>query len=314
MVLTPEELKEKYVGVQVVTVTPFREDFSLDEEGLRNNTRFLIRSGVHGLQPTGSTGEFWNLTPNEHKRVMEIVVNEVGDRIPVVPGTGYSGTKQTIEMSKHAEKIGADGVMVMPPYYAIPTPEGIYQHYKTLAQSIKIGIVVYNNPSMTKISLGTDLIARLAEIPNIVAVKDTTRDIIDVFSHLYELNEILTFSVGLGELQAPYFYLSGGKGHVSDLANFAPQIALDMYNAAMKRDWKEVMAIHLKLYPYFKFVERKSRENEGMIWIAICKEAMKILKMPGWPPRKPLLPLKEDEIKELEEVLRKIGALGYTKQ
>jgi len=309
MVLTPEELKKRYIGVQVVMVTPFREDFSLDEEGLRCNTSFLIKSGVHVLQPAGSTGEFWNLTPNEHKRVMEIVVDKARGRIPVVPGTGYSGTKQTIEMSKYAEEIGADGVMVVPPYYVIPTPEEIYEHYKTLAQSIKIGIVVYNNPAMTKITLGLDLMAKLAEIPNIVAVKDTTRDIIDIFSHQYSLREKLTFSVGLGELQAPYFYLSGGKGHVSDIANFAPQIALEMYNAAMKKNWKKVMDIHFKLYPYFEFVERKSKEKKGMLWLVICKEAMKILEMPGWPPRKPLLPLREDERNELREVLKEIGIL-----
>lgn len=307
--LTPEELKEKYVGVQVVMVTPFHEDFSLDEDGLRRNTRFLVESGVHILHPTGSTGEFWNLTPEEHKRAMEIVIDEAKGKIPVVPGTGYSGTKQTIEMSRYAEEIGADGVMVVPPYYVVPTPEGIYEHYKTLAQSLKIGIVVYNNPSMTKINLGSDLLAKLAEIPNIVAVKDTSRDIIDIFSHQYLLGDKLTFSVGLGELEAPYFYLSGGRGHVSDIANFAPHIALGMYNAAMEKDWEKISKLHFKLNPYFDFIEKLSKSKNGMIWITILKEAMRILGMPGWPPRKPLLPLTKKEREELKEILKKIGIL-----
>ena len=305
--MEPAELKEKYVGVQVVMVTPFKKDYSLDEDGLRENVHFLLKNGVHVLHPAGSTGEFWNLTTEEHKRVIKVVVDEVGGKVPVIPGTGYSGTKQTIEMSKYAEDVGADGVLVLPPYYVIPTPEGIYQHFKTLSESIKIGIIVYNNPSMTKISLSTELLQKLATLPNVVAVKDTTRDIIDIFLHLYALEDRLTFSVGLGELQAPYFYLSGGKGHVSDMANFAPKHAVEMYNLAKKGDWGGMIQLHRRLNPYFEFVERKSRERNGMIWISIIKEAMKILGLPGWPPRKPLLPLEEQDVSELKTVLERIG-------
>jgi 4-hydroxy-tetrahydrodipicolinate synthase len=305
--MTPAELKERYVGVQVVMVTPFNEDYSLDEDGLKRNVDFQIENGVHILHPTGSTGEFWNLTPEEHKKTMKIVVDRAKGRIPVIPGTGYSGTKQTVEMSKYAEEIGADGVLVLPPYYVTPTPEGIYQHFKAVAEAVKIGVVVYNNPSMTKISMSSDILAKLAKIPNIVAVKDTTRDIIDIFSHLYLLGDQVTFSVGLGEVQAPYFYLSGGKGHVSDIANFAPKMAVEMYDAAKKKDWQRVIDLHRRLNPYFEFVERKSREKNGMIWITVTKEAMKILNLPGWPPRKPLLPLPEDDRRQLKHILEDLG-------
>lgn len=307
--MEPKELKEKYVGVQVVMVTPFREDFSLDEEGLRSNTKFLIEQGVHCLHPVGSTGEFWNLTPDEHKRVMEIVIEEAKGKVPVIPGTGFSGTKQTIEMSKYAEELGADGVLIVPPYYVVPTPAGMYAHFKALADALKIGIIVYNNPGMVKVALSTDLMAKLAEIPNVIAVKDTTRDIIDLFSHLYSLSDRLTFTIGLGELQAPYFYLSGGKGHVSENANFAPQICLDMYNAAMKKDWQSLADQHRNLYPFFEFVERITQKKQGLVWITVIKEAMKIVGLPGWPPRKPLLPFSEDERNELREVLKKIGVV-----
>jgi len=304
--LEPEELKEKYKGVQVVMVTPFNNDFSLDEEGLRKNTRFLLDSGVHVLHPTGSTGEFWNLTPEEHMKVMEKVVDETSGRAPVIPGTGYSGTKQTIEISRYAEEIGADGVLVVPPYYVTATPEGIYEHYRALAESIKIGIIVYNNPAMTKISLASNLLAKLAEIPNIVGVKDTTVNFLKIAQHLHILGDKLRFSVGL-EPQAPYFYLAGGKGCVSELANFAPQIPLKIYKSATEKNWKGVMEIQHKLGDYYDFVDRKSRESGGMLWITIIKEAMRLLKLPGWPPRKPLLPLREDDLKELREILKEIG-------
>jgi 5-dehydro-4-deoxyglucarate dehydratase len=147
----------------------------------------------------------------------------------------------------------------------------------------------------------------LATLPNVIAVKDTTRDIIDIFLHLYALEDRLTFSVGLGELQAPYFYLSGGKGHVSDMANFAPKHAVEMYKLAKKGDWNGMIQLHRRLNPYFEFVERKSREKNGMIWISIIKEAMKILGLPGWPPRKPLLPLEEKDVSELETILERLG-------
>ena len=304
--MEPEELKEKYEGVQVVMVTPFNNDFSLDEEGLRQNTRFLLDSGVHVLHPTGSTGEFWNLSPEEHMKVMEKVVDETGGRVPVIPGTGYSGTKQTIEISRYAEKIGADGVLIVPPYYVTATPEGIYEHYRALAESINIGIIVYNNPAMTKIHLASNLLAKLAEIPNIVGVKDTTVNFLEIAQHLHLLGDRLRFSVGL-EPQAPYFYLAGGKGCVSELANFAPQIPLEMYKKATEKNWKGVMELQHGLEDYYEFVDRKSRESSGMRWIAIIKEAMKLLKHPGWPPRKPLLPLRKEDLKELREILKKIG-------
>lgn len=304
--MEPEELKEKYRGVQVVMVTPFKDDFSIDEEGLRQNTRFQIDSGVHVLHPTGSTGEFWNLTLEEHMKVMEIVVDETNGRVPVIPGTGYSGTKQTIEISKYAEKIGADGILVVPPYYVTATPDGIYEHYKALAESIKIGIIVYNNPAMAKISLESNLLAKLAEIPNIVGVKNTTVNFLEVTQQLHLLGEKLRFSVGL-EPQAPYFYLAGGKGCVSELANFAPKIPLEMYKMATEKNWKRVMEIQHKLENYYEFVDRKSGESGGMLWITIIKEAMKLLKLPGWPPRKPLLPLKDKDLKELRVILKKLG-------
>ena len=302
-VMEPEELKEKYVGAQCVMVTPFKEDFSVDEDGLKLVTDFLIENGVHVLQPTGSTGEFFSLTPEEHKRVIKIVVEEVGGRVPVVPGTSHSGTKMTIEMSKYAESVGADGVMIVPPYYQLPTLEGIYEHYKAVAESIKIGIVVYNNPWTSKITIGPELMRKLAEIPNIVAVKKTTRNMTLALRLLNKLGDRLTFSMGSGEELAPFYYMCGAKGHVTAIANFAPKFAVGMYEAAMRKDWDEVMKIHSKLTPYFELNHRLGEKNKGTMYISMTKEAMKMLGLPGWPPRKPLLPLHDDEREELRKVL-----------
>lgn len=308
-ILEPKELRRKYVGAQVVMVTPFREDYSLDEEGLRHNTNFLIENGVHVLQPCGSTGEFWSLTPEEHKLVIKIVVEEAKGKVPVVPGTAHSGTKLTVELSKYAEEVGADGAMIVPPYYERPTIEGINQHYRTVAEAINIGIVVYNNPWTSKVTIGPELMSRLADIPNIVAVKEMTADMRLALNLIMKTGDRLTYSMGAGEILAPYFYMSGAKGHVTGIANFAPKIAIEMYEAAMKGDWGIVNEIHKKIFPYLELDAKLNRKHRGTMYITIIKEAMRMLELPGWPPRKPLLPLSGEERGELKGVLEKIGVL-----
>jgi len=306
--MEPEELKEKLAGVNCVMVTPFKEDYSLDEDGLRTNTRFLTKNGVNVLIPAGSTGEFWSLTPEEHKRVIKIVVDEARGKSIVVAGTAHSGTKLTVELSQYAEKVGADGVMIVPPYYQKPTIEGIYEHYKTVAESIKIGIVIYNNPWTSKITIRTDLMERLAKIPNIVAVKETSGDLRLAFRLINRLKDRLTFLAG-AEILAPFYYMLGAKGHVTATANFAPQISKDLYDAAKEKNWEKMNNVYSILAPYFEFVERLTEKKNGTMYISIAKEAMKMLNLPGWPPRKPLLPLTEEERKELKEILKKMGLL-----
>lgn len=307
--MDPEELREKYIGCQVVMVTPFREDYSLDEDGIRCLTNFLIEAGVQVLQPCGSTGEFWSLTPEEHKRVIKIVVDEAAGRVPVIPGTAHSGTKLTVELSKYAEEVGADGVMIVPPYYQIPTLEGIYEHYKTVAEAIKIGIVIYNNPGTSKITIREELMEKLATIQNVVAVKDTTADMWLSLRMLRRLGDKLTFSMGSGESLAAGYYLAGGRGHVSAFANFAPTLSVAMYKAAMNEDWEKVKELDAKMAPFFELDQRLSDKHQGTIYITLTKEACRMLGLPGFPPRKPLLPLEDDEREELRVVLEKIGVL-----
>lgn len=307
--MRPRELGERYVGCQVVMVTPFRNDSSLDEKGIRHLTNFLIKGGVQVLQPCGSIGEFWSLTPEEHKRVIKVVVDEADGRIPVVPGTAHSGTKLTVALSKYAEEVGADGVMIVPPYYEVPTLDGIYEHYKTVAAAIKIGIVIYNNPFTSKITIREELMKRLATIPNIVAVKDTTADMWLSLKMLRRFGDRFTFSMGSGESLAAGYYLAGGKGHVSSFANFAPTLPVALYKAANDRDWEKVKEIDAKMAPFFELRRKLSTKHQGTISITLTKEACRMLGLHGFPPRKPLLPLEDDERQELRAVLAKMGIL-----
>lgn len=307
--MDPEKLREKYVGCQVVMVTPFKDDYSLDEDGIRRLTNFLIKGGVQVLQPCGSTGEFWSLTPEEHKKVIKIVVDEADGRIPVVPGTAHSGTKLAVVFSKYAEEVGADGVMIVPPYYHIPTLDGIYEHYKTVAEAIKIGIVIYNNPFTSKITIREELMEKLATIPNVVAVKDTTADMQLSLRLLRRFGDRLTFSMGSGESLAAGYYLAGGKGHVSSFANFAPTLPVAMYKAAKDRDWEKVKELDTKMAPFFELRQKLSNKHQGTVYITLTKEACRMLELPGFPPRKPLLPLEKNERQELRTVLAKMGIL-----
>lgn len=310
--MEPKELKEKYAGSLVVMVTPFKKDYSLDEEGLRYNTRFLIKNGVHALHPTGSTGEFFSLTPEEHKKVIKTVVDEAEGKVPVVPGTSHSGTKLTVELSKYAEDAGADGVMVLPPYYIHPDVEGVYEHYKRVAESVHIGIVVYSNPWTSKVHITPELMAKLAEIPNIVAIKEC-HDMGLTVRMFKLLKGKIALTTGWGEYLAPFCYMIGGQGSVTEFGNIAPRIGVEMYEAAQRKDWAKVMELYFKALPFFE-LEYGNLLNPREImpnpkFIPMVKEAMNILDLPAGPPRSPLLPLSNEEKKEIRSVLKKVGLL-----
>lgn len=162
---------EKFHGIMPPILTPMHEDGSIDESTMRKFVNFLIDGGVNAIIVNGTMGEFYALTDEERTQTAKIVINEVKGRIPVVVGTGHSGTKPAVEFSKIAQDLGADAVQVMPPYYIVPTDEGVYEHYREIAKAIKIPMFVYNNPGTTKVDLSAQLIARLAELDNIIGIK-----------------------------------------------------------------------------------------------------------------------------------------------
>ncbi len=162
---------EKFHGIMPPILTPMHEDGSLDESTMRKFVNFLIEGGVNAIIVNGTMGEFYALTDEERTQTAKIVIKEAKGRIPVVVGTGHSGTKPAVELSKIAQDLGADAVQVMPPYYIVPTDDGVYEHYREIAQAIKIPMFVYNNPGTTKVDLSAQVIARLAEIDNVIGIK-----------------------------------------------------------------------------------------------------------------------------------------------
>jgi len=163
----------KLEGIMPALVTPFTADGkAVDEEKLRFLVSHCLEVGVHGVVPCGTTGEFTNMTTEEKKRVIKIVVDEVNGKVPVVAGTGTSGTEQAVEMTKYAMDVGADAALVVTPFYLKPADRGIYEHYATVAAAVDLPIVLYNIPQCTGVSLSWQIVEDLAQIPNIVGVKD----------------------------------------------------------------------------------------------------------------------------------------------
>jgi len=320
--MEPEKLKEKLKGVFVVVATPFNEKDELDEDGLRYNLKFLVEKGKGkplSLIVAGSTGEFYALSNDEYKRLIKIAVDEVNGKLIVIAGTGQAGTKKALAMSKYAEDVGVDGIMVVSPYYHIPTEEGMYTHFKTIGDNINIGMLIYNNPDTTKTYINPWLMAKIAEIKNVVGVKENGHDLMMFYWMMKVVGDKIPILCGLGEFWFLVESILGSHGFVSALANYAPEIALKLYESIDKGDFYQARAIIDKLKPLFEF-ERKVAISHGpsttilpvgfvtsYMWIGIMKEAMNIVGLKGGKPRLPLLGLNKNERKELESILEKIG-------
>jgi 4-hydroxy-tetrahydrodipicolinate synthase len=305
--MEPEELKEKIRGVLVAMTTPFSSDFELDEAGLRKQTRFLIESGIEkgkgGLVPTGTTGECPMLTDEERGRIFKIVVEETKGKAPVVAGCNHTDTRTVIKLAKYAKEAGADGLMISPPYYWAPSEEIILNHYKTICKETDLGIMVYNNWFATQVDISTETMSKLAELPNIVALKENT-PYIEKFGKILDAlgNKIVIFN-GAGEPHEPHAFLMGAKGFVTGVANFIPKTLLEMYQAEREGEYVKAREIHRKITPLVDFIVGGESSADSVTRI---KAAMKLVGIPAGPPRPPLIPLNEAYKKELKNLLTKI--------
>jgi 4-hydroxy-tetrahydrodipicolinate synthase len=236
-----------FKGAIVAIVTPFKNG-EIDEQALRELIEFQIESGTDGIVPCGTTGESATLSHEEHDRVIEIAIDAAKKRVPVIAGTGSNSTAEALRLTKHAYEAGADGVLVVSPYYNRPTQEGLYQHYKILAESIPIPIIPYNIPSRTGVNILPETVARLAKIDNIVGIKEAS-------GSLKQMNDVIRlcdpgFSVLSGDdfFTLPLLTL-GGKGVISVISNVAPADMAGLVDAFEAGDLKKARALHDKMVP-----------------------------------------------------------------
>jgi 4-hydroxy-tetrahydrodipicolinate synthase len=232
-------------GSIVALITPFRNG-AVDEKGFQDFVDWQIGQGTHGLVPCGTTGESPTLSHAEHKRVVELCVEAAKKRVPVVAGTGSNSTEEAIDFTRHAKKAGADAALVVCPYYNRPTQEGLYQHFKAIHDAVELPIIIYNIPIRTAVDMSVATMARLAQLPNIVGVKDATNDLGRPLRTRQAIGADFCMLSG-EDVTALAFNAQGGMGCISVTANVAPRACADMQEAWLKGDTGRAMKINDRL-------------------------------------------------------------------
>jgi 4-hydroxy-tetrahydrodipicolinate synthase len=239
--------KTRFRGSFTALVTPFKNG-GLDEQAFRGLVEWQIAEGTHGLVPVGTTGESPTLSHDEHKQVVEWCVDQAKGRVPVIAGAGSNSTAEAIDFSKHAEKAGADAVLIVTPYYNKPTQEGLYQHYKAINDAIGIPIIIYNIPGRSIVDMSVDTMKRLYELKNIAGVKDATANMTRVTQQRATMGD--DFNQMSGEdITALGFMAHGGHGCISVTSNVAPRLCADFQNACLKGDFAAALKLQDKLNP-----------------------------------------------------------------
>ena len=288
-----------FKGSIVALITPFKNN-KIDEERYASLIHYHISNGTKGLVPAGTTGESPTLDHDEHKKVIEIAIKESNGKIPVIAGTGSNSTSEAIELSKHAEKVGANALLIVTPYYNKPTQEGLYQHYKTINDNVGIPIIIYNIPPRSVVDMSVDTMARLYELKNIAGVKDATADLNRVDLQLKKMgSEFIQLSGEDGT--AMEFNSRGGVGCISVTANVAAKLCSEFQEASLKREDKESIKktkeINNKLMPLHKALFIESNPSP-------VKYAASLLNLSSEDVRLPLVKLTEKTKIEVEKALK----------
>ena len=293
-----------FEGVLPAIITPFKRNpaMSLDIPGLQKNIGFLLSRGVHGIVPCGSTGESATLTFDEHEKVIEVAVDAVNGKVPVLAGTGSNNTVEAVRLTKAAKDIGADGVLVISPYGNKPNRTGLLKHYTKLAD-LDIPVVIYNIPGRTGQNLEPDLIAELAQHPSIVGVKEASGNIGQMSRVIEETqDEDFVLISGDDNITIPVMAL-GGAGVISVAANIDPARMVAMCDAMRKGDYQKALVLHYAMSPLFRsmFIDTNPIP---------VKKAAELLGLAGGPVRLPLDDLDANKTEQLKKVLATIPKYG----
>ena len=294
-----------FTGCGTALVTPFRKDHSLDEDVLRRLVRRQIESGINFLVPCGTTGENPTLTRAEHLRVIEITVEEAGGRVPVVGGAGGYNTAEVVELARDLREVGVDGILSVSPYYNKPTQEGLYQHFKAIATAVPLPMIIYNIQGRTAINIETATLKRLAEIDNIVGVKEASGNIAQVAAVVHHLPERFDVLSGDDVITIPLIAL-GGRGVISVIANEIPAEMTRLTQAALSGDFAKARALQRTWMTLFdvNFIETNPIPVKAAM-------AMMGLLEPVW--RLPMTPPSPQNHAKIESVVKSLGLLSGAK-
>ena len=289
-----------FSGSIVALVTPFKNG-KVDWQSLESLVEFHIQNGTNGIVPCGTTGESATLDHTEHHDVIKAVVKAVKKRAPVIAGTGSNSTQEAIDLTIGAERAGADGALLISPYYNRPMQEGIYQHYKAVAASVGIPLIVYNIPARTGSKIEPETLARLSEIKNVAGVKEATGSVDQAIDVIRLCGERL--AVYSGEDSLTYSLMAlGGKGVISTVANIAPKAMADLAGACLKGDWEKGRALQFRLIPLIRavFIETNPIPTKtALALMGKCSNEMRL----------PLTPMAEGNVKKLRQAMADFGLL-----
>ncbi len=288
-----------FKGSIVALITPFKND-SLDEENYSRLIQHHINSGTNGIVPAGTTGESPTLSHDEHRKVIEIAVRECKGKIPVIAGTGSNSTAEAIELSKHAEKSGANGLLIVTPYYNKPTQEGLYQHYKKINDNVGIPIIIYNIPSRSVIDMSVETMSKLFELKNIAGVKDATGDLARADQQLKAMGKEFIQLTG-EDGNALEFNKRGGRGCISVTANVAAKLCSEFQSSSLSANDSNLQArakeIDNLLSPLHKALFIESNPSP-------VKYAASLLKLSSDEVRLPLVKVREKTKTAINEALK----------
>ena len=283
-----------FSGAFTALVTPFRNG-EVDVEALEGMVEFQIAHGINGLVPCGTTGETPTLSEEEDRLVVETVVRTANGQVPVIAGTGSNNTESAIKYTKMAEEVGADGSLQVSPYYNKPTQEGLYRHFAAVAESTNLPLILYNIPGRTSVTINAETIARLAEIPNIVGVKDSTLSM-NIISDMRNLcGEEFDILSGDDPITLPLMAL-GGKGVISVASNVAPAAVSEMVGALLEDNFERGRELHYELLPLFRvlFVETNPIPvKTAASLLGLCSDEMRL----------PMIPLSGENLNLLQQVM-----------
>ncbi|MDR3519102.1 MAG: dihydrodipicolinate synthase family protein [Azospirillaceae bacterium] len=289
-------------GTFTVLVTPFTADgTAVDGPALKRLVNWQIEQGIHGLIPLGSTGEFLSMTPDERRQVIEICVQEAAGRVPVLIGAGAEWTRDAVANAREAERLGADGIMVIPPYYSSPTEDELFEHYRHIAEAVSLPIMLYNNPATANVDLTPPVIARLSRIDNVLYVKESTLEVTRVRDIIELCGDRMTVFAGI--LGYESFWL-GAQGWVAVCSNLLPRDSARLFELVADDNNRDAaLALYKKILPIVRWVG-------GHRYVAASKSGLAMMGLPVGEPRAPRLPLPAADRELLRIELNNLGLIN----
>lgn len=291
-------MSKTFRGTYTVMITPFTEEGALDLPALRRFVDWQIEQGIHGLIPLGSTGEFLSLSDEEHVAVAQTVIEQAAGRVPVLVGTGAEDTREVVRLSRRAEAMGADGVMIIPPFYSTPTEDELFHHYKTVGDAIGLPIMVYNNPATANVDLRPELVARLSTIENCSYIKESTLEVTRVRDIIRLCGERMTVFGGILGFES---FVEGAQGWVAVASNVAPAPLARLFElVADEEKISEARALYLRYLPLIDFVG-------GQYYVGGTKALLRHMGFPVGTPRPPRLPVPAERDARAGEIVKALG-------